>query len=289
MRVVLVTGMSGAGKSVAIRLLEDLDYYCVDNLPARFLVDVCAHLSATAHREVAVSIDARSDATLSELPALIERLRGSGHSVEAIFLTASTAALVQRFSETRRRHPLALRLARERGGGETTLTEAIEAERSLLEPLDRIGHTIDTSNLRPQVLRQWVRDFLGAPQAALTLAFESFAFKSGLPIAADLVFDVRNLPNPHYERELRPLTGLDAPVADFLAAAPAVAAMIDDIAAFVQRWLPSYVADDRHYLTVAVGCTGGQHRSPYVVAQLARRFAARAHVLARHRALAQAA
>jgi UPF0042 nucleotide-binding protein len=286
MRVVLVTGMSGSGKSVAIRLLEDLDYYCIDNLPARFLGEVCAHLAATGHPEVAVSIDARSEALLSELPSLVDGLRGAEHDVKTLFLTASTAALVQRYSETRRRHPLALRLARERSGAEPTLTEAIEAERTLLEPLDRIGHTIDTGGLHANVLRQWVRDFVQAPAAGLTLAFESFAFKDGLPVAADLVFDVRNLPNPYYDRALRPLAGTDAPVAAYLAGIPEVGEMIDDIGGFVAKWLPSYVADHRHYLTVAVGCTGGRHRSPYVITQLAQRFAGAAHVLVRHRAMA---
>jgi UPF0042 nucleotide-binding protein len=317
MRVALVTGMSGSGKSVAIRLLEDLDYYCIDNLPAQFLDEVCAHLAATTHPRVAVSIDARSEALLSELPARMEALRGAGHDVKTLFLTASTPALVQRYSETRRRHPLALRLARERGAqgpadngnerpaapssstvvaagpaidlsaaSETTLTEAIEAERALLEPLDRIGHTIDTSGLHANVLRQWVRDFVQAPASGLTLAFESFAFKDGLPVAADLVFDVRNLPNPYYDRALRPLAGTDAPVAAYLTGIPEVRAMIDDIGGFVAKWLPSYVADHRHYLTVAIGCTGGRHRSPYVVSQLAQRFADAAHVLVRHRAMA---
>jgi UPF0042 nucleotide-binding protein len=285
MQVAIVTGMSGAGKSVAIRLLEDLDYYCVDNLPARFLEEACAYLAATGHPEIAVSIDARSEVALPDLPALIEKLRTAGHDVKVLALTASTPALIARYSETRRRHPLAPRLARERGGAEPTLAEAIEAERNLLEPLDRIGHTIDTSGLHANTLRAWVRDFVAAPAAQLTLAFESFAFKSGLPVAADLVFDVRNLPNPHYDNALRPLTGLDAPVADYLAASAEVGAMVADIGAFIAKWLPSYIGDHRHYLTVAVGCTGGRHRSPYVVTQLARRFAGHGQVLVRHRAL----
>jgi UPF0042 nucleotide-binding protein len=284
----LVTGMSGSGKSVAIRLLEDIGYYCVDNLPARFLSEVCAFLAGAGHDDLAVSIDARSEATLGDLPDIVGGLRKFGYDVRILFLAASTDALVQRYSETRRRHPLSRRLVE---GGvldhEPTLTECIEAEREMLGPLDALGHTMDTSDLHPNTLRQWVREFVDSPRSNLTLAFESFAFKHGIPVAADLVFDVRNLPNPYYDPVLRPQTGLDEPVVAFLASAPVVGQMIDDIAAFIDKWLPSYVADSRHYVTVAIGCTGGRHRSPYVVDQLARRFAAREHVLARHRAISR--
>jgi len=283
MRVVLISGMSGSGKSVAIRLLEDAGYYCVDNLPAQFLADVCGYLAQTGHPDVAVSIDARSEAVLDELPSMVGALRSTGYDVKVLFLTASTDALVQRFSESRRRHPLSQRFAL--GGREATLEEAIRQERELLSPLDALGHVIDTSDLKPNTLRHWVRAFVESPRANLTLAFESFAYKNGIPVAADLVFDVRNLPNPFYDIGLRPLTGLDLPVADFLAATPLVSQMVADIGSFIDRWLPSYVDDNRHYLTVAVGCTGGQHRSPYVVRQLAERFQRSEHVLVRHRAL----
>jgi UPF0042 nucleotide-binding protein len=286
MRVVLVTGMSGSGKSVAIRLLEDIGYYCIDNLPARFLHEVCQHLAQAGYRDLAVSMDARSEAALADLPGMAQALRTQGHDVKVLFLTAATDALVQRYSESRRRHPMAQRLAKARAGGdEPTLIESIEAEREWLAPLGAIGHAIDTSRLQASTLRQWVREFVDSPRVNLTLAFESFAFKDGIPVAADLVFDVRNLPNPFYDPQLRPLTGLDAPVAGFLAAAPAVPEMIADIAAFIAKWLPGYIADNRHYVTVAIGCTGGQHRSPYVVEQLAQRFATRERVLIRHRAL----
>ena len=285
MRVVLITGMSGSGKSVALRLLEDIGYYCVDNLPARFLTEVCAHLVAAGYRDLAVSIDARSEASLAELPGIVSRLHDAGHDIKVLFLTASEDELVQRYSESRRRHPLAQRLERMHQGIEPTLTEAIAAERDLLAPLDDIGHRIDTSGLSPAGLRNWVREFVDSPRSNLTLAFESFAFKNGLPVAADLVFDVRNLPNPFYDAALRTLTGLDAPVADYLAATPVVGEMIEDIARFIGRWLPGYIADNRHYVTVAVGCTGGQHRSVYVVEELARRFESQQRVLTRHRAL----
>jgi UPF0042 nucleotide-binding protein len=299
MRVVLVTGMSGSGKSVAIRLLEDIGYYCVDNLPGRFLNEVCGFLFSAGYNDLAVSIDARSEASLSDLPNIIGGLRTFGYDVRVLFLTASTDALVQRYSETRRRHPLSQRLVSQRLGetagtmtkgaeaaAEPTLVECIEAERELLSPLDALGHTIDTGDLHPNTLRQWVREFVDSPPSSLTLAFESFAFKHGVPVAADLVFDVRNLPNPHYDLQLRPQTGLDEPVIAFLEAAPIVRQMIEDIGAFIDKWLPSYVADNRHYVTVAIGCTGGRHRSPYVVEQLAGRFRGREHeVIARHRAI----
>jgi UPF0042 nucleotide-binding protein len=288
MRVVLVTGMSGSGKSVAIRLLEDIGYYCVDNLPARFLVDVGTFLAAAGYHDLAVSIDARSEASLGDLPGIVAGLRRSGNDVRILFLTASTHALVARYSETRRRHPLSQRLVASGAmDHEPTLTECIGAERELLAPLDALGHTIDTSDLHPNTLRQWVREFVDSPPTHLTLAFESFAFKYGIPVAADLVFDVRNLPNPHYDPVLRPLTGLDEPVAAHLASMPIVGQMIDDIASFIDKWLPSYVSDNRHYVTVAIGCTGGKHRSVYVVEELARRFGSRQHVLARHRAISR--
>jgi UPF0042 nucleotide-binding protein len=295
MRFVLVTGMSGAGKSVVIRLLEDIGYYCVDNLPLRFLVDVAQSLNASGHADVAVSIDARSEAELSELPELLGQLRRDGHDIKVLFLTCSDAALVKRYSESRRRHPLTQRLARpprdadaDPAGAEPTLLDSIQAERELLAPLVGKAHTIDTSDLHPNTLRNWVREFVASPRVHLTLTFESFAFKDGIPVAADLVFDVRNLPNPYYDPALRPLTGLDAPVADFLAAVPAVGQMTQEIGDFIERWLPGYLADNRHYVTVAIGCTGGQHRSVYVVEQLAQRFRGKEHVVVRHRSMQRA-
>jgi UPF0042 nucleotide-binding protein len=289
MRLVLITGMSGSGKSVALRLLEDTGYYCIDNLPPLFLAQLASYLAAAGHQEVAVSIDARSELSLAGLPQIIGELRRAGHDLRVLFLTASTEALVHRYSETRRRHPLSERLAVDARSLEPTLIELIEAERELLAPLDKLGYVVDTSGLAPGKLREWVRQFSGSAPATLTLAFESFAFKNGVPATADLLFDVRNLPNPYYEPALRPLTGLDSPVIEFLAAAPIVGLMIDDIERFVATWLPSYRADNRHYLTVAVGCTGGQHRSPYVVEQLAGRFAAGSEqrVLTRHRTIAR--
>jgi UPF0042 nucleotide-binding protein len=281
MRIVLVTGLSGSGKSVAIRLLEDAGYYCVDNLPPQFLLDVCAYLNNTGHRDLAVAVDARSEASIPDVPLIVSTLRSFGHDVRVLFLTASGMALVQRYSETRRRHPMSLRP--HAPAADLTVLEAIGLERELLAPLHEIAHVIDTSGLRPNTLRHWVRQFVDSPPANLTLSFESFAFKEGIPIAADLVFDVRNLPNPHYDPQLRPLTGRDTPVAAYLASVPAVREMIDDISHFVGKWLPSYIADNRNYVTVAIGCTGGRHRSVFIVEELARRFANAGRVLVRHR------
>ena len=288
MRVVLVTGMSGSGKSIALHVLEDAGYAVVDNLPARFLTDLIVDLEKRGIKRAAVSIDVRAGVeAVTDLPGLLPVLRDRGHGVQLLFLTADTATLVQRYSETRRRHPLSTSgWATEAPAGAPGLAESIEKERRLLDPLEGLGHLIDTSRLPAQALRQWVRDFIGSERAALTLSFESFAYKQGVPADADLVFDVRCLPNPFYEPELKLLTGLDRPVIDYLETVPEVGRMVDDIEHFVTRWLPAYAADSRSYLTVAIGCTGGQHRSVYCVEALARRLQSVHPVLVRHRALA---
>lgn len=280
MRVLIVTGLSGSGKSIVLNVLEDAGYAVVDNLPAPFIGGVVDELRRHGRTAVAVSVDARAGIeSIAELPALVASLRRHGSDVQVLFLTADTPTLVQRYSETRRRHPLS------EPGGTRTLEESIEEERRLLATVDGLGQSIDTSRLPPQTLRSWVRDFIGVDRTGLTLLFESFAFKNGVPLDADLVFDVRCLPNPHYDAALRPLTGRDAPVIAYLDAIPMAAELIDDIARFVGRWLPAYVQDNRSYLSVAIGCTGGQHRSVYVVEKLARRFSSEYAVLTRHRAL----
>ncbi len=284
-RLIIVTGLSGSGKSIAIRQLEDSGYYCLDNLPAEFLEEVVTHLSSHGQKLLAVSIDARSQLNLREARSAIQSLASVGCDVRVLFLSASTPELVRRFSETRRRHPLTLPNADDKT--QRTLHEAIHLERELLEPAAQFAHVIDTTGLLPNTLRDWVRQFAQAERSMMTLAFESFAFKRGIPVAADLVFDVRNLPNPYYTPELRPLTGRDAPVAEYLAKSPQVADMIADIEAFLARWLPSYEAQNRHYLTVAVGCTGGQHRSVFVAETLAKRFTGQALTVVRHRQLAK--
>jgi UPF0042 nucleotide-binding protein len=285
MRVVLVTGISGSGKSIAINVLEDEGFFCIDNLPAKFLQEVIASLQDQGYDRVAVSIDARSGASLVDLREIIGGLVRFGHDAKVLFLNARTDTLVQRYSETRRRHPLAMQHGSDAESA-PTLIESIERERELMSAIEGIGVSIDTSDLHPNVLRQWVRDVVGLERAPITLLFESFAFKYGVPLDADLVFDVRCLPNPYYAAPLRALTGLDEPVAQFLDAVPAVRRMVDHIGHFLDTWLPSYLQENRSYLTVAIGCTGGQHRSVYVVEQLAQRFRSGERVLVRHRALA---
>lgn len=289
MQIHLITGISGSGKSVALKAFEDSGYDCVDNLPVPLLQALIQTMEKEGREFVAVAIDARRGQSISELPTLLETLRAK-HHVRILFLNADTSTLVQRFSETRRRHPLSGNLSATQNQA-STLTEAIERERNLLAPLREQAHSIDTSNLPSHTLRAWIYELLKEKPNRLTLILESFGFKKGVPSEADLVFDVRCLPNPHYDKVLRPLTGHDAPVQEFLAALPVVNEMEHDIIQFIQKWLPSYIADGRSYLTVAIGCTGGQHRSVYLVDRLMDYFAtqpelaSRVHLIARHREL----
>jgi UPF0042 nucleotide-binding protein len=281
--IILVTGISGSGKSVALHALEDAGYFCVDNLPPELLRDfIRLQHERHAHR-VAAAVDVRTAASLPFLLPLIEQLRQEGLHIRPLFLDAGTDALLRRFSESRRPHPLT---AMPLGGDATrALVEAIELERSLLASLREVSTVIDTSQLRPALLRSWVRSLVGARETSLSLVFESFAFKHGVPLDADYVFDLRVLPNPYYVRELRLLTGRDAPVAAYLEAQPEAVEMLTQIQQFLQRWLPSFEEDQRSYLTVALGCTGGQHRSVYAVEWLAQRFDNRYASLVRHREL----
>lgn len=268
---------------MALRMLEDAGYTCIDNLPVSFLHEFIANARNDGLERIAIAIDVRSSGELAELPDTVTALRAMGTSLRVIFLDANTHTLAQRYSESRRRHPLTDRLSR--SGQAPALLDAISLERDLLAPLREQEHVIDTSDLTPGQLRSWISDLIqeeGHPPLVLT--FESFAYKRGVPNDADLVFDVRCLPNPHYDRDLRPLTGRDEPVAIWLASFDIVGQMIDDIAGFLQRWLPQYTQDTRNYLTVAIGCTGGQHRSVYVVEQLAKRFSDHDPLLVRHRA-----
>lgn len=279
--IVLITGISGSGKSVALRMLEDTGYTCVDNLPVRFLHEFIASTQESGLERVAVAIDVRTPGDLDDLPGILTGLRAMGTAVHVVFLDADDHTLIQRYSESRRRHPLSDRLQQE--GSDASLENCIRREREMLAPLRNQEHVIDTSELTPGQLRAWVRDLVQIDRASVVLTFESFAYKRGVPFDADLVFDVRCLPNPHYDPQLRPLTGRDPAVAAWLAQFGSVTAMIDDIAGFIQKWLPLYQQDTRSYLTVAIGCTGGQHRSVYVAEQLARRFADHAPLLIRHR------
>jgi len=280
MNLILISGLSGSGKSVALNLLEDAGYYCVDNLPVVMLTVLVRMLKDENISKVAVAIDARSGDGIELLPDKLKLLAKDDVRHNFLFLYANQETLLKRYSESRRRHPLA-------NTGQT-LEEAIVAERDLLEPIASLGHRIDTSNLKSNALREWVRQFIEiepGEEQGLTLMFESFGFKHGIPLDADFVFDVRCLPNPHYDPALRPKTGKDQPVIDFLEAEPDVCRMRDDISRFVATWLPSFVRDNRNYLTVAIGCTGGQHRSVYIAEWLARQFAEEARVLVRHRTL----
>jgi UPF0042 nucleotide-binding protein len=282
--VVLVTGISGSGKSVALHALEDAGFFCVDNLPTELLRDFIRVEHQRSERRVAIAVDVRSAGSLPHLLPLLEELRGEGVTIRSVFLDAGTDALVRRFSETRRPHPLSLH-ATQQQDRQRGLIDAIELERELLSELREVSTVIDTSQLRPTQLRAWMRDLVRAGSNKITLVFESFAFKHGVPLDADFVFDVRVLPNPYYVRELRPHTGRDAAVAGYLDAQPEVGEMLGQIETFLARWLPAFEDDQRSYLTVAVGCTGGQHRSVYFVETLARRFEALAFTLVRHREL----
>lgn len=277
LQLILVTGMSGSGKSVALKVLEDSGYYCVDNLPAHLLAGLTEFLGRANETRAAVSVDVRSGHTLADLPVWVTELRRQAIDLRVLFLDAKTDTLVKRFSETRRRHPLS--------DDTRTLPECIERERELLHEISALAHHVDTSDLSPHALRVWVKEFVALSAYGLTLLFQSFAFKNGVPLDADLVFDVRCLPNPHYVPLLRPLTGVDEPVIEFLRSDPTVQKMLADIWHYVDEWLPCYVRDNRSYLTVGIGCTGGRHRSVYLVEALAQRFRADVPVLVRHREL----
>lgn len=277
MQLIVISGLSGSGKSVALTVLEDNGYYCVDNLPAILLPEVTVYLKESGHERVAVSIDARSSETLHLLPQRLADLRRRGMDVHLLFLETKTHTLVRRFSETRRRHPLS--------DGQLTLPECIQLEREMLREIYDLANRIDTSDLSASSLRAWIRDFISLDHSSLTLLFQSFGFKHGIPLDSDLVFDVRCLPNPHYETLLRPLTGKDGPVVEYLDANASVNRMFEDIRRFVTDWLPCFIRDNRNYLTVAIGCTGGRHRSVYFAERLARNFTDHNQVLVRHREL----
>lgn len=285
MRLVILSGLSGSGKSVALHMLEDLGYYCVDNIPAGLLQGFIAYTvrtSEAAYRLTAVGVDARNrPEDLAGVPGLVEELRRSGIGCELVFLRADTEVLLKRFSETRRRHPLS------RSG--LGLTEALEQEQRMLEPLASAADlTVDTSRLSVHELRELIRERVAERNdSGPSLLFESFAYRNGVPDDADFVFDARALPNPYWEPALRELTGRDEAVLCFMERHDEVAAFLKDLTGLLERWLPSLVRSNRSYLTVAVGCTGGQHRSVYLAEQLARHFNERyGRALIRHRDLA---
>jgi len=276
-QLILITGLSGSGKSVALHVLEDSGFYHIDNLPARLLPGAVEFLMAGGHSRVAISLELRASKAVAELTASLPEFKQRGVDTRIVFLEAKSDTLIKRFSETRRRHPLS--------GSGLTLPECIERERAMLSPLADTAHRVDTSDLGPSALRGWVKDFIALPGGGLTLLFESFGFKHGIPLDADLVFDVRCLPNPNYDPHLQPLTGRDRAVIDFLVANVPTGKMLADIRRFVDDWLPCFERDSRSYLTVAIGCTGGRHRSVYFAETLAGHFRGRARVLVRHREL----
>lgn len=278
MQLILIAGLSGSGKSVALHVLEDSGFYHIDNLPAPLLPGVVDFLTGAGHPRAAISLELRGSEALSRLPQRIAEFRQRGLDVRVLFLDAKAETLIKRFSETRRRHPLS--------DAGLTLPECIERERALLSPLADGAHRVDTSDLSPSALRSWVKDFVELPRTGLALLFESFGFKHGVPLDADLVFDVRCLPNPNYDPALQPLTGRDTPVVAFLAGNAQTVKMLEDIQRFIDDWLPCFERDNRSYLTVAIGCTGGRHRSVYFAETLAGHFRTKARVLVRHRELA---
>ena len=282
MHILIISGLSGSGKSIALNLLEDAAYYCVDNLPPQLLQPLVDQLGEQGYGKIAVAIDIRGGGGIATLPQQLDALRAQKHDVQFLFLDSKTETLRKRYSETRRRHPLA--------SDERTLSESIAEERVRLARVAELGHHIDTSDLKPNALREWIRQFIaGDSDRRLTLLIQSFGFKHGVPLDGEMVFDVRCLPNPHYDTALRPLTGRDAPVVAFLEAEPDVLRMRDDIARFIDNWLPCFIRDNRNYLTVGIGCTGGQHRSVYITEWLGQYFRdkanAQARVLVRHREL----
>ena len=283
MKLTIISGRSGSGKSTVLHVLEDLGYYCIDNLPASLLPALANRISEDGNDLplVAVSIDARNvSEDLEKVPEILTELKNTQISTQILFLDANSKTLLRRFNESRRKHPLST---------ETIgLREAINFESDLLEHISLLASlTIDTSSMSLQTLRQTVKEqFLGTQSSATALLFQSFGFKHGVPVDADIVYDVRCLPNPYWDASLRSLTGLDKPVADFLGADAEVTEMLADISHFLVKWLPNFEANNRSYITIAVGCTGGQHRSVYLCERLSHAFAEKlANVQVRHREL----
>ncbi|RDH89191.1 MAG: RNase adapter RapZ [endosymbiont of Seepiophila jonesi] len=282
-KLLILTGLSGSGKSIALHTLEDLGYYCIDNLPVCLFEAFSKHLIEApeeAFQSSAVGIDARSQPDkLGRLPKMVDKMREQGINCEMIFLEAQSDTLIKRFSETRRKHPLST--------ADISLDEAIKRERVLLEPLiSNADLCIDTTHTNLHELRDLIRGRVSGDKQQVSLLVESFGFKHGVPRDIDFVFDVRCLPNPHWQAELRPFTGLDGPVAQFLENSEDTRQMRDDLIRFLEEWIPRFEADGRSYLTIAIGCTGGQHRSVFITDQLFRHFKSQGHkILSRHREL----
>ncbi|NGY05437.1 RNase adapter RapZ [Solimonas terrae] len=283
MKLVFVSGLSGAGKTVALKQYEDIGYYCIDNLPLQLVgpfIRRALRRSDGRYEKLAIGIDARETAPeIARFPKYLESLRAQNVQVHVLFLRADDSVLLQRYSETRRRHPLAQ--------GEISLSDAVRLERQLLAPIANAADaTIDTSNKNLHALREEIQGLVPGGGGKLSLMFMSFGFKNGIPEDADFVFDIRAIPNPHWQAELRTLTGRDTAVVAWIEQQPIARRLFADIQAFLARWLPEYQKQDRAYLTVAIGCTGGQHRSVYFVEKLGEAFRGRfEHLAIRHREL----
>ncbi len=276
MKIVLISGLSGSGKSVALKQLEDLGYYCVDNLPLELLPSLVSHhVTRNEVDSLGVSVDIRSKIDIDQAEEQIQYLREQGHQVEVLFIEAEESVLVRRFSETRRGHPLS--------GHNLTLLESLREERAWLFPLRQMAYCIDTSKMNAQQLRYAVQQWLNIERHGLLVILESFGFKYGVPNNADFMFDMRSLPNPYYDPELRPFNGMDKEIQDYLDQQPLAQEMVNDIDQFINRWLPRMQQESRSYVTIGIGCTGGQHRSVYVVEKLAERLAGKYELLVRHR------
>ncbi len=282
MKLLIVSALSGSGKSIALDTLEDCGYYCIDNLPVTLLEDFINHVMLAdqkTYAKTAVGIDARNQsASLANFSDILKSIRGKGIDCEIIFMQAEEATLLKRYSETRRRHPLT--------DLNTPLKEALKIEKEMLIPVAKHANVvIDTSRTHYHQLRELIRDQIGERDYQhISLQFQSFGFKHGVPLDADFVFDARSLPNPYWVPELRALTGKDPAVADFLADQPLVDEFFQDISVFLERWIPRFEAEGRSYLTIAIGCTGGQHRSVYLVEALVKRFNSPiVNVIVRHR------
>lgn len=279
MQIILISGMSGAGKSTALRILEDSGYYCVDNLPLILLEQLTQIYHNDGYSKIAIGVDTRTSPLLDHLPKTLKVLLNNNIDVRPIYLDANDQCLLTRYSETRRKHPLS--------DGIKTVEECISIERELLANISMVSHRIDTSNLSANALRKMIKEFVEADFNQMNIIVQSFGFKYGLPIDSDFVFDVRCLPNPHYDKEIRHFNGNETPIIDFLAKEPSVANMITDIYTMVSRWFDEFSRDNRNYLTIAIGCTGGKHRSVYIAETLTKliRHNFPYNVIARHRQL----
>ena len=275
MEVIIISGLSGSGKSIALNALEDNDFYCIDNLPVTLLSNISQHLNHEHQDKVAISVDIRS-INIEKLPHVIKEIESLSIKTRLIYLESSTESIVRRFGETRRRHPLA--------NEKLSLADTIEKERVMLAPLAEIGYKIDTSNMSVNALKKTLNELIQLKEDHLALQFSSFGYKFGIPLDADFIFDVRCLPNPHYESDLKDLTGIDKPVADFFQNYKEVDKMYQDINHFVSEWLTAFKNDQRHSLHIAIGCTGGKHRSVYIANKLFTHFSnPKFQVIIRHR------